>query len=89
MPHAVVRGGKPRIDNVDQVLLQIDDDLTFSALAIASRAGIQKSTVNLVTRRYQYHPYHQSVQVLLPRDYAVRVRFRRKMLQKNRKDSNF
>lgn len=90
IPHAPVREGRPRIDYDDQVLAEIENNPTTSARAIEKRTGIPKSTVNEITRRYQYHPYHvQRVQALLPRDYEQRVRFCRRMLQKNREDPNF
>ncbi|XP_050313685.1 SKI family transcriptional corepressor 1 homolog-B [Anthonomus grandis grandis] len=43
MPHAPVREGRPRIDYVDQVLEEIENDPTTSARAIERRTGIPKS----------------------------------------------
>lgn len=90
MPHIRVRTGRPRMDYDEEVLQEIENDPTTSARAIERRTGIPKSTVNRITRRYQYHPYHvQRVQALLPRDYAKRVQFCRRMLQKHREDPEF
>lgn len=69
VPHNRARTGRPRMDYDEEVLQEIENDPTTSARAIESRTGIPKSTVNRITRRYQYHPYHvQRVQTLLSCD---------------------
>lgn len=90
IPNINVRPGRPRMDYDDEVLQEIHNDQATSTRAIEKNTGIPKSSVNRITRRYQYHPYHvQRVQALLPRDYPQRVKFCRSMLQKVREEPEF
>ncbi|GBP81366.1 hypothetical protein EVAR_6224_1 [Eumeta japonica] len=82
--------GRPRLDNDDDVLDEIEDDPSTSVRAIQRRTGIPKSTVHNILKRYRLHPYHvRRVQALLPRDYPKRIQFCRVMLSKIREDPNF
>lgn len=82
--------GRPQTTDEDVVLQQVTEDPSTSVRLIQSRTGIPKSSAHRVLKRNRYHPYHiQRVQTLLTSDYARRVQFCQRMLEKNREDPDF
>lgn len=90
LPGTSSREGRPRTVDEDVVLEEVRVEPGTSVRIIERRTGVPKSSAQRILSRYKYHPYHiQRVQTLLPTDYAHRVVFCRKMIQKWRRNQNF
>lgn len=90
LPGARHAGGRPRSVDDEEVLEQIEMDPGISLRAIEENTGISKTRAQRILKNNKYHPYHvQRVQSLLPRDYAPRLAFCRRMLAKVREDPFF
>lgn len=72
-----------RTDNEDVVLRIIENSPEQNTRKIAAVIGASHSTVWRVLKDQQLHHYHiQKVQELQPRDFSLRLRFSRWLLQK-------
>lgn len=82
--------GRPRTVDNDVVLEEVRVEPGTSVRTIERRTSVSKSSAHRILKRHKYHPFHiQRVQTLQPADYAPRVEFCRKMIQKWRENPNF
>lgn len=70
IPSARRNAGRPRLEQYEEVLNEIELDTTTSVRAIEAATGIPKSSLQRILKRHRLHPYHyRRVQTLLLRDY--------------------
>lgn len=75
-PSANVERVVTRRNNADAVLREVNQDPRTSQRRISAATGQNKTAIHVTLHENGYHPYHfQSVQNLLPQDYAVRRAF--------------
>lgn len=90
LPGTNSRSGRPRTIDDNVVLEEVRAEPGTSVRNIERRTGVPKSSAQRILNRNKYHPFHiQRVQTLQPTDYAPRVEFCRKMIQKWRENPNF
>lgn len=87
-------GGRPRTVRVpameDEVLRRVQENPRTSTRCIGEEMGVSHVLVHKVLKAERMHPYHFTrVQKLLPRDYAPRLSFSRKLLNRIVVEPNF
>jgi Helix-turn-helix domain (DUF4817) len=73
-----------------EILLHVHENPEISSRQLSKLAETSQSTVNRITRKYNYHPYHLELhQELHGNDFQNRIDFCNIMLQRCRENYNF
>lgn len=74
----------------EDILNAIEGNPKLSSRRLSLQLGVNKNTVNRVTREQQLHPFHvQRVQDLLPHDFEPRLAFCRFIQEHRNQNRNF